>query len=363
MAESRLTLKQEVTTAKNQIEARKSTIVAALAGLVEPDRFLAIAYTAMAGNPKLLQADRTSLVRAVVEAAQCGLVVDKTLGEGALVPFKGEVVFIPGYKGLVKLAIQSESVSAIWAEAIHERDAADVELGSEPRITHKRALGEDRGRPIAYYAVARMADGTTQFRIMDKKEVDRIRAKAPGGSAPKSAWATDYDEMAKKTVVRRLCKMLPLTPAAHKAMAGADTYLSDEEKPEVEIRDITPEKAPEEKTESGGSPQSDDRNPGGTTAPPSEEEPPDLGDDDAPPAKGKPNGSEPAKEAEIMPTEAELHSLSQHLKNTGRDPREVLKEILHEAVPNLKAVTRAQYVTCMETLAPHELQGDFYDGN
>ena len=83
-------------------------------------------------------------------------------------------------------------------------------------MTHTPTDG-DPGDMIATYAVARLRDGGAQFEWLWKREVDSIRASSRAGNS--GPWVTHYDEMAKKTALRRLCKLLPTSPELTRAVA------------------------------------------------------------------------------------------------------------------------------------------------
>jgi len=191
-------------------------LATALPRHVDVDRFKRIAVTAVQQNPDLLKADRRSLFEACVTAAQIGLVTDGILGQAYLVPYKGKVQLIPGYKGLLTLVRQSGEISSIDVDTIHENDEVEYVMGDESRLTI-RPNWRERGAIIGAYAIARFKDGGIQRALMTKEEIDRIRNASPGKNSP--AWREHYGEMAKKTVFRRLCKMLPLSTEAQAAVA------------------------------------------------------------------------------------------------------------------------------------------------
>ncbi len=56
---------------------------------------------------------------------------------------------------------------------------------------------------------------------MSIHEVEAIRKRASKGKRS-SPWDTDFAEMAKKTVLRRLCKVLALSPQTQRAVALDD---------------------------------------------------------------------------------------------------------------------------------------------
>jgi recombination protein RecT len=189
------------------LEKLKPQMAMALPKHITPDRLMRITLTSITRTPALLDCDRTSLLRAVMEACQLGLEPDNVLGHAYLLPFKGKVMLIPGYRGLVELARRSGQVSTIYAENVREKDEFDYEMGLEPTLRHKPLLAEDRGKPLCTYAVCKLKDGGVQFVVMPEWEIQAIAKRSPSvGIGP---WKTDTDEMRKKTAVRRLCKMIP----------------------------------------------------------------------------------------------------------------------------------------------------------
>lgn len=201
------------------LERMDEQLVMALPRHVDVDRFKRIAVTAVQQNPDLLKADRSSLFGACVTAAQLGLVTDGVLGQAYLVPYKGKVQLIPGYKGLLTLVRQSGEISSIDVDTIHEHDRVEYVMGDDSRLTIHPDW-TDRGAIIGAYAIARFKDGGIQRALMTRHEIDDIRKASPSGNSP--AWKNHFGEMAKKTVFRRLCKMLPLSTEAQAATALAD---------------------------------------------------------------------------------------------------------------------------------------------
>jgi recombination protein RecT len=207
---------QRVTNIRNLLEKSKPQMEMALPKHVTADRLLRIAMTSIQKTPKLLDCTPQSLIAAVMQSAQLGLEPDGVLGQAYLVPYKTTCQLIPGYKGLLKLARNSGDLSTIQAHAVHENDHFEFAYGLEPTLKHTPTL-DDPGRVIAFYAVARLKDGGYQFEVMGKKQVDEIRARSR--AANDGPWVTDYEEMGKKTVIRRLAKMLPASVELARAVA------------------------------------------------------------------------------------------------------------------------------------------------
>lgn len=191
------------------IGTRKSGYAAVLPKHMSADRFVRSAMIAVSREPKLLNCNPATMYHALQQAAVLGLEVSGTLGSAYLIPYKDTVQLIPGYRGLIALARQSGEVTSIDAYVVHEADKCHVRLGTDPGIDHEPKLDGQPGNLRLVYAVAKLVGGGTQFVVMTKAEVDAIRARSKAsGSGP---WVTDYEEMAKKTAIRRLMKYLPLS--------------------------------------------------------------------------------------------------------------------------------------------------------
>jgi recombination protein RecT len=188
-------------------------IARALPKHMDADRLSRVVMTTIRTNPKLLECNVPSLIAAVMQSAQLGL-EPGLLGHCYLIPFKdsknntSNVQFIVGYKGLIDLARRSGNIESIAAHVVHENDEFLIEYGLEEKLVHKPAT-KDRGKPILVYAYAKFTGGGHQTEFMTLDEVEAIRRRSK--SANNGPWVTDWAEMAKKTVIRRLWKYLPIS--------------------------------------------------------------------------------------------------------------------------------------------------------
>ena len=183
---------------------------------VTPERMARIAVTVVRATPKLAECSPASFLGALLTASQLGLEPGPT-GEAYFVPYKTTCTFIPGYRGLIKLARQSGQVSDIYAEIVYSNDRYKVTLGLNRDIEHEIVDRNNRGEPTDVYAVAKFKDGTTTFVTMTKAEVEAIRKRSM--AANNGPWVTDWNAMAKKTAVRQLSKWLPLSPEFNTAIS------------------------------------------------------------------------------------------------------------------------------------------------
>lgn len=197
--------------ARHSLRKMRSQIEAALPEGMKVERLERITLNVLRENPNLLTCDRMSLLGAVMQCAVTGL-EPGPLGHAYLVPFKGKVQWIPGYRGLIELAHRSGAVKEIYAEVVRPGDKFKFSKGTDPYIEHVPDLEVDVSEPIvAAYAVAKLRGGGIQFEVMSRSQIERIRDEKSAATSKRSPWYTDFNEMAKKTVFRRLSKWIPVS--------------------------------------------------------------------------------------------------------------------------------------------------------
>lgn len=195
---------------------------AALPKHCTPERMLRVVRTALTTNPKLGECSPLSVIASVVEASQLGLEPNTPLGQCWLIPYKKQCQLQLGFKGLVDLARRSGKVQGLSAEVVHERDHFVAGLGTHNSIEHRKHEGGDYGAFRAAYAVAWFHGGGHQFVVMYKHEIDEIRKTSKTEARDDGPWEKWYGEMAKKTVVKRLCKLLPQSIELARALVNDD---------------------------------------------------------------------------------------------------------------------------------------------
>ncbi len=224
---------------RGQLEQRANEFKMVLPSHITPEKFQRTVMTAVQGDPELLRADRQSLVLACMKAAQDGLLPDKR--EAALVIFStrqkqdGEwvsvklVQYMPMVFGLRKKILQSGEISAIETNVVYRAEAEGgafiYEAGTEAMLRHRPMLeltdeqtADDQ--IVAAYSVAVMKDGTKSFEVMRRSEINKVREKSQTGATvdrygkprqPSGPWVDWFAEMARKTVMRRHSKTLPMS--------------------------------------------------------------------------------------------------------------------------------------------------------
>lgn len=209
-----VTTTTEKKTMQSYIKTMEGEIKKALPSVITPERFTRMVLSALSTTPKLGACTPKSFLGAMMSAAQLGLEPNTPLGQAYLIPYKNkgvdEVQFQIGYKGLIDLAYRSGEVSLVQAHIVYENDVFECEFGLEPKLVHKPA-DKDRGNPIKVYAMFKTKNEGYGFEVMSMDDVRRHAEKYSKaynyGSSP---WQTNFEEMAKKTVLKKVLKYAPL---------------------------------------------------------------------------------------------------------------------------------------------------------
>ena len=196
----------------------------ALPSTITPERFVRIATTAIAGNKELAKCSPGSLIGALLQSASVGLEVNSPLGQAYLIPYKGQAQFQMSYKGLIELAHRSGQLKSIEAHVVHENDQFEYELGLEPKLKHIPAM-KDRGNVTWVYAIYHLITGGYGFEVMSVDDINEHRRKY-SKARTSSPWDTAWEEMAKKTVVKKALKYAPISSEYAKATASDEHVIS-----------------------------------------------------------------------------------------------------------------------------------------
>jgi recombination protein RecT len=202
-------------TVKDFFEANKNSMAAVLPKHVSAERMIRIALTALRNTPDLMQCTTESLMGAVMQCAQLGLEPNTLLGHSYLIPFKNkkeqrtDVQVIIGYRGLIDLARRSGQIESLSAHAVFENDSFKFAYGLHDSLIHEPSM-DNRGDIVAFYAVAKLKDGGHVFEVMSRNTINGVMAKTQSRGAY-GPWKDHFEEMGRKTVIRRLFKYLPVS--------------------------------------------------------------------------------------------------------------------------------------------------------
>jgi recombination protein RecT len=190
-------------------------------------KLLQIVLNSCTKNPKLLECTPLTILGAVMQSAELGLIPDGITGEAHILPFwngkKGryEAQFIPGYKGLIKLAYNSGQVKRFQARVVYDQDEFSYEMGLHEKLSHKRT--GKTSKPTHFYVVLEFANGGIIFDVATTSQIEQVRNDSPNykkaKDKTKTIWFKHFDEMGMKTMIRRLAKYAPLSAEFQRAVA------------------------------------------------------------------------------------------------------------------------------------------------
>ena len=228
--------KQEVRLTKSMtipdlIKVMEPEIKKALPSVITPERFTRMALSALNNTPKLKECNQLSFLAAMMNAAQLGLEPNTPLGQAYLIPYKNkgklECQFQIGYKGMIDLVYRNEQVQMIQAQIVYENDYFEYELGLESRLIHRPAL-DNRGEMTLVYALFRLKNGGYGFEVMSREDIIKYAEKySQGINSSYSPWKSNFEDMAKKTVIKRVLKFAPLKTDFLRAMATDETIKTE----------------------------------------------------------------------------------------------------------------------------------------
>lgn len=242
---------QPIDKLKANLTSRADEFKQVLPAHISIDKFQRTIATAAATNPKLLDCDRRSLLLSCMKLAQDGLLPDGR--EAALVPFKNrrkgdndqwldvwEVQAMPMAYGIRKKILQSGSIVSLETGLVYREEVQGgnfvYEIGLDPPIRHRPSfeltaeqMADDQ--IVGAYSIARIksdggGDPYWSVEVMRRSEIDKVRQTSQTGAlgqvvkfgknkgekiAPKGPWVDWFGEMARKTVLRRHSKVLPMS--------------------------------------------------------------------------------------------------------------------------------------------------------
>jgi len=218
----------------DMIRAMAPEIKNALPSVLTPERFTRMALSALNNTPQLRECTPMSFITALLNAAQLGLEPNTPLGQAYLIPYKNKGVlecqFQLGYKGLISLAFRAGQIKMIQAHVVREKDYFDFEYGLNPKLTHRPANGsaEERGEITHIYGVYTLVNGGCGFEVSSKAEMDSFAAKySKAFSSTFSPWTTSYEEMAKKTIIKRALKYAPISAEFQRALSTDESIKTE----------------------------------------------------------------------------------------------------------------------------------------
>ena len=193
---------------KTLLEGKRDQLAQLVPKHLTVERLMKVAVGAMMKSPNLQKCTPSSLLNCFIGAAEVGLEPGGVLGHAYLVPYGDTATMIIGYRGLIELMRRTGELASIRCVVVHEKDTFKLTEGIEQTIKHEPFLAGDAGPLKFAYCVAKLKDGSVQVELMTRHQIEEIRKRSRAGQS--GPWVTDFEEMAKKTVLRRAAKYLPV---------------------------------------------------------------------------------------------------------------------------------------------------------
>ena len=216
---------------KDQILKHEERILMGVPDSIRPTKMLSSIIYAIGQSAEIQRCHIGSILGSAITACNLGLMPDSILGEGYFIALKDSCQFLPGYKGLEKLAYRG-GVDSIWAECVYKDDLIKpyfftVKLGTEKRINHRPNLKVPRleANIVHFYAIYKRGV-EKEFKVITRKEVDDLRLRYMTVGDQQSAWLNFYPAMGKKSALTQLLKHAPLSADVSYAIGLIETNLA-----------------------------------------------------------------------------------------------------------------------------------------
>jgi recombination protein RecT len=213
------------------IASRKDAFALVAGKHFNPDRLIKLAHGALARTPKLAECTPASLLVALMRCAELELEPDGALPQRRmwLIPRwnkrlnrgKGaqECTYLMDFRAQIQKARETELVTSVVANPVYERDHFELHYDADgtsiTKFEFEPDVFGDRGAVIGYFAAARIEGGEVQLVAMSRKQAEAFRDKyGPRNkrnelTGPWVGGDDQFDEMAMKTCLRKLWKLLP----------------------------------------------------------------------------------------------------------------------------------------------------------
>lgn len=169
------------------------------------DRFVQNALAVMNEKPELAKINRQAVIQGLCKAAYLGL--DFLNKECYLIPYGNSVQFQTDYKGECKFVkrYSIRPILDIFAKVVRKGDFFEEGIVDNKPVINFKPLPFNNDQIVGAFAIVLYTDGGMEYETMSYEDIQSVRNNYSKASQSK-AWKNSFDEMAKKTVLRRLCK-------------------------------------------------------------------------------------------------------------------------------------------------------------
>lgn len=223
------------------IESRKAELAKMLPAQIKIDTFERAVNNALMRNPEIAECDPISVYDSAMRCAQDGLIPDNK--EAAIVVYNSKqgkkAQYQPMIDGVLKRLRQSGLIEMIAAKAVFDGDDFDYWFDEDgEHVKYRPDFGASGDRKFKLvFAYAKLKGGEMVVEVMNKAEIDRIRAASKTGGSSYGPWAQWYDRMAVKSALHRLARRLPSSSETMQLIEVAERDINARFE---KSRDITP---------------------------------------------------------------------------------------------------------------------------
>lgn len=252
--------KDYLTTIHNGLESALDKQVKALPDKFNKQRFMQNCMTVLQdGKADFSKCEARTVVRTLLKGAFLGL--DFFNGECYAIPYGNSCQFQTDYKGEIKLCkrYSSNPIKDIYAKLVREGDFFEEEIHNGQQTVNFKPKPFNDGKIIGAFAVIVYMDGSMIYDTMSVAEMDNTR-QIFSKAANSKAWKDTPGEMYKKTVLRRICKLVDLNfdtaEQCEAFMDGGDMDVNKTPEPNEEaVVDVFAKVVDEEQEESKEQPE------------------------------------------------------------------------------------------------------------
>ena len=178
-------------------------------------QFMASMLDLYEGDDYLQNCDPQKVVMECIKAASLNLPLVKSLGYAYVVPYKNVPTFTIGYKGYIQLALRSGQYRRLNADCVYEGEEITFDrLSGALHISGEKTSD----KAVGYFAYFQLINGFEKALYMTVEKIDAYAKKySKSYSSNSSPWKTEFDAMAKKTVIRKILKYGPMSTEMQEA--------------------------------------------------------------------------------------------------------------------------------------------------
>ena len=184
---------------------------------------------------KVAMANPSSAQNAIINVAAIGITLNPAAKLAYLVPRDGGVHLDISYMGLLHLAQVSGAIQWGQCKLVYASDTYESN-GLDSAPTHKYNAFGDRGAVVGGYCTVKTAQGDYLTEEMSLAEIKQVETSSKAKNGP---WKNWWDEMARKTIVKRASKYWPrverLDMAVHHLNTDGGEGFADEPEQQAEI--------------------------------------------------------------------------------------------------------------------------------